>query len=159
MRFLLLWALCIVAGSLPAQSSRFYTRTSSDTILAGQSFQLSFILENIDPQGFIAPDFSPFTLLRGPQMHSSMSLVQSQLTRETHFTYLLRAETPGTWTIPSAQISGSTGPLSSDTKKLVILPNPGYAQPRQGQQPGSAPVTPNDTLRDLLGRQRRSFRL
>jgi len=159
-----LFALLVCLGSLNAQSQdiRFFVKFSSDTLLAGHLLQVTYVLENAELRGFTAPDFQPFAVISGPQQSSSMRIVQGRKSQEASVTYLLSAETPGTWTLEPARIESNGKILECPRRQIVVLPNPGeLPDPRfPGWRPRQAtPAPPGDTLRDILRRNRPAYRL
>lgn len=155
--------LLIALGSLNArgQDIRFFVKLSSDTLLAGHLLQVTYILENAELRGFQPPDFHPFSIVNGPQQSSSMRIVQGRMSQEASVTYLLAAETPGTWTLEPARIERDGKVLECPRRQVVVQPNPGeLPDPRfPGWRPRQAPPPPGDTLRDILRRNRPAFRM
>lgn len=161
MRHLLIISLLLVATCLKAQEFRFFAKVSSDTLLAGHLLQLTYIIENADLPRFQPPGFEGLTLVSGPQQSSSMQITNGVMRREASITYLLAAEKPGEIVLEPARIVMDGRELESQRLFITVLPNPGelpdpnFPGWRPKEQHRSAP----DSIRELLGRDRRSFRL
>jgi hypothetical protein len=158
-----LFALLVCLGGpyAGAQDIRFFVKLSSDTLLAGHLLQVTYILENAELRGFQPPDFYPFSIVNGPQQSSSMRIVQGRMSQEASVTYLLAAETPGTWTLEPARIERDGKVLECPRRQVVVQPNPGeLPDPRfPGWRPRQAPPPPGDTLREILRRNRPAYRM
>ena len=77
---------------------------SNNVIGVNETFEIKF---SIDGKGsnFVPPNFSEnFTLISGPMRSSSTSIINGSMTQETSYTYVLRANKIGVFTILPANI-------------------------------------------------------
>ena len=77
---------------------------SNNVVGVNETFEIKF---SIDGKGsnFVPPNFSEnFTLISGPMRSSSTSIINGSMTQETSYTYVLRANNIGVFTILPANI-------------------------------------------------------
>ena len=77
---------------------------SNNVVSVNETFEIKF---SIDGKGsnFVPPKFSKnFTLISGPMRSSSTSIINGSMTQETSYTYVLRANKIGVFTILPANI-------------------------------------------------------
>jgi len=77
---------------------------SNNVVGVNETFEIKF---SIDGKGsnFVPPNFSEnFTLISGPMRSSSTSIINGSMTQETSYTYVLRANKIGVFTILPANI-------------------------------------------------------
>src|SRR5690625_7644523 len=71
------------------------------------------------------PDFGDFALTGGPQISSSVRVVQGERSSEKTLLYYLKSlEAPGTYTIPSQRLVGGKEEVYSDEITIVLVKNP-----------------------------------
>lgn len=134
--FILVW--CWVATALSAQDVPTFTvKTSSDELLAGHLLRVEFVLENAGQAEFEPPIFAGFAVVSGPSQSSSVQVINGYMTQSMRYTYLLRADTPGTQQIGSARTIVDGVPLETEPISLTVLDNP-----------DNIPQTDNPMVRD-----------
>ncbi len=122
--FLLVVCLCL-ASSLTAQKDiRFSLSVSSDSILFGNYFELTYTLENAEMANFNPPDFDGFEVVGGPNTSSSMSMINGDVTRSTSYSYYLRPIEEGNYMLPVASVETEEGTLESEALSIQVVPNP-----------------------------------
>lgn len=113
--------------------TKFTVRVSTDSILMGNSFQVVFSLENAQGNNFQAPDLSLyFDVLSGPNMSSSMQVINGQMSQSVSYTYYLQARETGIFYIEPASIETPDNYLETAPIEVLVVPNPdGIQQPMQ----------------------------
>jgi len=119
--FLFTFILCI--GGISAQDEGFYLKLNSDTILAGNVLEVSFIANNVAGQ-FEAPDLEGINVISGPNTSSSMSMVYGVVTQHASYSYGIYMEDIGEVIIPPAYLVTKEGTLETEPTSVIILPNP-----------------------------------
>ena len=104
---------------------QFTVELSPDKVLAGNYFEVKFILENADGKNFEAPDFSEhFQVQSGPNFSSSFSMVNGDLTQSMTVTYYLEPKDIGSYYILPASIEAGGKVLETAPVEVVVAPNP-----------------------------------
>ncbi len=107
---------------------------STDSILLGNQFTLSFTLKNARSNNFVAPSFEDFELLSGPNQSSSMSIINGDVTQEMTYSYILRPREIGNFFIAPASIELEGQIIETSPIEIVVFPNPdGIIQEDQKQ--------------------------
>ena len=136
----LIFSFLLVANGIFAQE-KFSAMTSLDTVYLGNYFELSFTLENVKGQVEF-PDLSAFEVLSGPNMASSISIINGNTSSTYSYSYRLMPSQAGVFTIGSAQCETSKGKIESKALSIIVLENP------EGiQQHNQMDVWKNDLLR------------
>jgi len=99
----------------------------------GNSFQVVFSLENAQGSNFQAPDLSLyFDVLSGPNMSSSMQLINGRMSQSVRYTYYLQPREAGVFYIEPASIETPDNYLETAPVEVLVVPNPdGIQQPIQ----------------------------
>lgn len=106
-----------------AQEEGFYLKINSDTILAGNVLQVSFVANNVSGQ-FEAPDMEGLNVVSGPNTSTSMSMVNGTVTQHSTYSYGIYMEDIGEVIIPPAYFVTSEGTLETEPTHIIVLPNP-----------------------------------
>lgn len=152
---------------------RFTVRVSSDSVLLGDVFKVSFTLENTQGNNFSPPELGAFfDIVAGPNTSSSMSMMNGQVTQTVSYTYYLRPRDIGNFYIEPASIETPEAVLETEPIEVMVVPNPGgerreapdLRQPAEpfpgfpgfpdfGDMPGMDfwQNAPNDLFRDFPG--------
>jgi archaellum component FlaG (FlaF/FlaG flagellin family) len=129
-----------------------FRASASEVVAVGDQFRLIYSV-NAQASGFTAPVLKDFSVLSGPSQSSSssMQIINNQVTRsvEYSFTYILQANTEGTFTISPASINvdGKSYKSNAVTIKVVkgSAPQPGAGnQGGQGSRQPTGEVGPKD---------------
>ena len=115
---LLLLFLLFQSVLLVAQT--FSAITNKNKLGLNEQFNLTFSL-NASGDRFVAPNLSNFTVLAGPSSSSSTSMINGKVTKETSFSYRLRAKKMGVFTIYPAKISVKGKQLQSNSLSVQVL--------------------------------------
>lgn len=121
-------------------------------------FQLRYVVENADADNITLPSLSDFTVLSGPNLSSSSSMMinGSKMTqsKKTIFTYLLQPNAKGKFTIPSATLTVNGKKITAKQVKINVTGGSGK-QASEGRQQSSASASPalnKITSKDLFVR-------
>nr|WP_321410665.1 BatD family protein [uncultured Carboxylicivirga sp.] len=144
MRIIVLLTLLIAGISKPlsAQNAEFTAR-APQAVVAGDKFQLVYTL-NKEGSDIRLGNTDNFQILMGPSTSysQSTSIINGKVTRETtySFTYVLKAEKEGTFTIPSATILVDGKKVSSNAVDIEVIKS-GTTSQQQGQQNDNVPAS------------------
>ncbi len=133
--FLVLCMLVSIATF--AQKDILFTSTvSSDSILTGNYFELTYTLENAEMIAFNTPDFEGFEVVSGPNTSSTRSIINGDMTQKISYSYYLRPIEIGTYNIPTASVETEQGTLESEAFQIQVVPNPDgiIQEPKQNKQ-------------------------
>jgi len=120
--FLLWIALPLCAHA--QQSPRFTVNVSTDSVLWGNYFKVTFSIENAPGVQFEAPDFPDFYIVSGPNMSSSFSLINGVSTQSISYTYFLEPKAIGVFYIQPASIESGGEVLETLPIQIKVAPNP-----------------------------------
>lgn len=99
-------------------------QVSYDTLYIGNLLAIQFHMKDWEGEIKYA-DFGDFALAGGPQISSSVRVVQGERTSEKSLMYYLKSpDTPGTYTIPSQRLEGKEEEVYSDEITIVVVENP-----------------------------------
>ena len=121
--YVILLAMCFNLGIGFGQEEGFYLEVSSDTILAGNVLQVTFVANHVAGQ-FDSPDFKDIGVISGPNSSSSFSMVNGSVTQYASYSYSIYLEEIGDIFIPPAYLETEEGTLETDPKRVIVLPNP-----------------------------------
>ncbi len=117
--------LMLMGAMVFAQAPSFSLSTNKDTVLMGHTIKVQYVLKQATTQnGIETPVFDHFRLVSGPNTSTSVSYLNGDMTRVSSYTYYLKADSPGVWSIPAMTIQTKEGELSTEEKQIVVLPNP-----------------------------------
>lgn len=145
-------AVILTLNVVQAQKAvRFIAESSTDTVLLGHYFELSFLVENGSARNFSLPELDPaLEILSGPNTSSSFSMVNGESSQKVRYSLIVRPSQEGVFTISPA--SAEVGGKKVETLPLQIFvgPNPeGLPQPQTSK--------PSDPFRmefgDFFGRE------
>lgn len=133
-----LFGLLILAGlavQVQAQEDiRFTVEVSTDSILFGNYFQVTFTLENARGNDFSAPDLTAFHVVSGPNQASSMSIINGEVTQSVSYTYYLEPKDIGNFYILPASVDTGEEVLETQPVEILVVPNPEGIQQSPNQQ-------------------------
>lgn len=130
--FLLVVLLCMSVLTFAQAPAKFTVRVSTDSVLMGNNFQVSFTLENADGINFKAPELAAsFDVISGPNMSSSMTMMNGQRSKSITYTYYLQPREVGVFYIEPASIETPNNYLETDPMEVMVVPNPDGIQQNQ----------------------------
>lgn len=157
-RYWFIFIVLLSCVSIYADDVKFVISAPTATV-KGAQIQLKYILQggtgsNID----IPSEISGFDILFGPSVMQSYSSsnINGKVTSEsnTTYTWVLMANTEGTFTLPAASVRVNGKNYKSNTTTIKVLPPDKNAEPQQpGQQPQMTTstsvgnnISPNDAF-------------
>ena len=125
--------LHIAHGQKPV---RFVAETSTDSVLLGHYFELSFLVENENARNFSLPELDPaLEVLSGPNTSSSFSMMNGESSQKVRYSLVIRPAQEGTFTIPSASAEVGGKKIETVPIQIYVGPNPdGLPQPQPNKQ-------------------------
>ena len=107
-----------------AQEVDFRLELSSDTVLLGNVVVARFVLDNAEGGDFQAPAFDGFDVVSGPNMTSSFSMINGEVSQQVAYAFFLRPRDIGNYYIEPAAIRVRDDVLETEPLLLIVLPNP-----------------------------------
>lgn len=124
------------------QKVDFSLTVNKDTVLMNNIVIITYTIKQAESDNFESPDFPNFQVVSGPNVSTSISYINGDMTRESSYSFYLKPNNPGTWTIPAVTLVTDDGTLICEAKDIVVLPNPNgiieapiQNQTRQSQSP------------------------
>lgn len=143
--------------------------SAPSTVETGGKFRVQFTVNTQNVSNFNAPDFKGFEVIYGPatSSQSSFQMINGHTSQSSSiiYTYVLLAESPGTFTIGSASVNVEGKSVKSKPVQVRVLPGGGNASSYGGgggngssaggngagrQQPSSSSGTTNISGKDLF---------
>lgn len=121
--FIYLFVFCNSIGFSFAQDEAFFIELSSDTVLAGNVLQVSFIANNVSGQ-FESPDLDGLNVVSGPNTSTSMSMINGTVAQRSSYSYNIYLEDIGEVIIPPAFFETKENTLETEPVSIIVLPNP-----------------------------------
>lgn len=106
------------------EDAKFSVKVSMDSVLYGNYFQVVFSLENAKGQDFQAPAFEDFIVKSGPNMSSSFSMMNGEVSQSISYTFYLEPKDIGNYYIQPASIAVGEMMLETDPVEILVVPNP-----------------------------------
>ena len=134
--FALMTILLVLNMAYSQKSVRFVAEASTDSVLLGHYFELSFVVENENARNFSLPDLDPvLEILSGPNTSSSFSMVNGESSQKMRFSLVIRPTQEGIFTIPSASAEVGGKKMETTPIQIYVIPNPdGIPQPQPNRQ-------------------------
>lgn len=123
-----------IAFSLAAGAQFFETVLKKGPVVAGESFQVQYVLEDIVRENeFYPPDFKDFRFVSGPNVYDAQGYGTNGPKKLKNFVYTLEAVKPGRFIIPGASARIDNHFIKSNDVWLEVL---SYADAvKKGRQP------------------------
>jgi hypothetical protein len=112
--------LFVLFQSVLVIAQTFTATTNKNKVGLNEQFSLTFSL-NESGDRFVAPNLSNFTVLAGPSSSSSTSMINGRISKETSYSYRLRAKKKGVFTIYPAKIRVKGKELKSNSLSVQVL--------------------------------------
>ena len=115
---------------------KFKATASKTQVATGEPFEITFSIDN-NGSNFTPPDFKNFQVVSGPNVSTSMTVVNGSMSSSTSYSYDLIAVSGGTYAINGASITVGGHRFTSNT--LIINAVKGKYVPRNNQQAQAGP--------------------
>jgi hypothetical protein len=139
-KLVLLLMTFFAVTTLFADDKVTFTATAPDVVVVGDQFRLSYKVSTQKVKDFRAPSIKGFEVLMGPSRStfSNTQIINGNVTSESGitFTYILMANTAGSYTIPGATIVADGGSAVSNSVHIKVLPADQAG--KQGSSSGSS---------------------
>lgn len=111
--------------SLPAQEeARFTVEVSTDSVLFGNYFKVTFTLANAPGGQFEPPVFKDFNVVSGPNTSNKFSMMNGTVSQEVSYSYYLEPKDIGYFYISPASIESDGKILETQPLGVLVVPNP-----------------------------------
>ncbi len=138
MKSYFLFILLLIPFALPAQDVEFKA-TGPNSVEEGRRFQLVYRV-NKSGSNLLLPELDNFDVLMGPttSQRSQVQIINGKVSREEEYTYtyILKANAQGTFTIPAATIEVDDKKYKSNSLEINVV--------EAGQEPVQTPGSTNN---------------
>lgn len=128
---LVIW-LVVLSIPVIAQEATFKVAVSSDTILMNNVFQVRFTIENGEGE-FEAPAFAEFDIISGPNVSSSMSIINGDMEKTESYSYYLKPRSPGKYYIEEGYVVDGESMMETKPLTIIVEDNPDGIQQEIGE--------------------------
>lgn len=136
--------LLAMSFSIEAQEYSFSVKVNHDSLLMGNQLKVTFSLANAQGSDFVAPEFEGFEVVSGPNMSSSMQVVNGAVSQSVSYTYYLKPIEPGVFFVGPASIQVDGQYLETLPIEILVAPNPDGIQQKDLEQRGMDLAMPFD---------------
>ncbi len=121
---ILIWISCMATIVVSQEKvGSISVQVSADTLYEGNVIGVKYIIENIAGD-FQPPEFGEMTLVGGPNVSSSFSMVNGEVSQMASYEYILRPEDLGDFVLDAAQVVTGEQNYESDRVHVVVVDNP-----------------------------------
>ncbi len=104
-----------------SQEIVFRTTLNKNKVALGETFQLTFTLENADGRKFTPPSLEDFYVVGGPNQSSNMQFINGSMSRSISFSYFLQPKKEGSFSIEPGYIEVSGRTLKSNSVTVEVV--------------------------------------
>ncbi len=119
-RFFITLFLLSMIQVCQAQNGRFDASTNKTEVSVGETFEVSFTLDD-QGKSFTAPDFKGLQVLSGPNVSTSMSIINGNMSQSNTYTFYLSADKEGLYVIKPATIKVGSKTLVSNSITIKVV--------------------------------------
>ncbi len=150
---LVLLFLLLSSFSIFAQGS-FTASLDKKKVSVNGTFQITFTLTNADGKNFTPPSFSDFSVLSGPNQATSMQYINGSMSRSIAFSYYLKPNKEGSFTIAPASITVGGKTISSNSVTVEVTKADAKEKTQQGgEQDIYSQISDNVFLRLIVDKK------
>lgn len=131
-KYYLLSILLLWAGLLFADDIKFTASVNKTQVATGEVFEVTFAI-NGNADRFAPPNFSGFQVVSGPNVSTSMTSINGNMTMSNSYTYDLAPTREGTFTIGSASILANGRTLNTNPIRITVVKGQPMQQSRARQ--------------------------
>ena len=125
-----------------------FTVQAPSTVVQGSQFQVAYTINTQKVKDFRLGNVTDFDVLMGPSRSSQFSMVNGKTSSSITYTYVMRGNKEGTYTIPPATIVAGNEKLESKSVKIKVLPPD---EPSSGQGSGTSSSSSSSQGRSQSG--------
>ncbi len=118
--------ICILIAAQQAigfSQANLTVEISNDSILIGNTLSVRFKMENVNGD-FQEPEFENMEIWSGPNVASSFSSINGQVSNSKTYTYILKPLEEGQFVIFPATVEHEGKELSTEPQTIFVYPNP-----------------------------------
>lgn len=119
------------ANFLLSQNESLTVKVDKDTMYQDEVVKVEFLLDNLTGN-FTAPDFVGFRVVSGPNISSSFSMINGEVSQKKSYTFLLMPQTTGLQIVGEATVQNDTGIIKTDAVEIYVE---GTENLRSGNRP------------------------
>lgn len=137
MKSLVIYGLLFIGILGHTQAQKFIASLNKRQVAVGETFQVTFRLEDAQTREIEYPDFKNFQLLGGPNTSQSMQIINGQMSQSVSYSFYLSASNVGKFQIGSAKATVKGKTYSTDPITVTVVkgnPQPNAAQGSGGNQ-------------------------
>lgn len=116
--------LALSIGCFAQKTASFIVEVTTDSILMGNSFKVTFSVKNGQGVNFDLPEFADFHVVGGPNQSSSYSMVNGDVTQEMSYSFYLKPKEIGNYYIEPAGIEIDGEYYETQPMEVIVVPNP-----------------------------------
>jgi hypothetical protein len=114
----------------------FSVEINRDSVLMGNYFKVTFLLEDGKGVNFQVPEFKDFEVVGGPNQSSSFSMVNGDVSQKMSYSFFLKPKMEGSFFIEPASIEVDGAVLETLPLEVNVYPNPdGIIQKEEERMP------------------------
>lgn len=115
-------ASVMMASPVRADEELKFTVQAPSAVVQGEQFRLVYSVNTQKVKDFRLGSIDDFDILMGPSRSSSFSMINGQKSSSITYTYVLRGQKEGTYTIPPASIVANGNAMQSKAVTVKVLP-------------------------------------
>ena len=115
-------ASVMMASPVLADEELKFTVQAPNAVVQGEQFRLVYSVNTQKVKDFRLGAIDDFDILMGPSRSSSFSMINGQKSSSITYTYVLRGQKEGTYTIPPASIVANGNAMQSKAVTVKVLP-------------------------------------
>ncbi|MCX7737262.1 MAG: BatD family protein [Candidatus Kapabacteria bacterium] len=142
-----LFLLLLFSSNLYSQN--FTASVERNQLTVGETFQVSFSLSNAEGKEFKAPSFKGFSVLSGPNTSQSFQWGTGGSSRTVTYSYILRADMEGKFTIEPASITVDGKRINSNSITITVVKG-SESEKQKSSEAGSLEAQANELIRKNL---------
>ncbi|MDB5013498.1 MAG: hypothetical protein JWQ25_1700, partial [Daejeonella sp.] len=144
--FALIFFVSLVFG----QNVKFIASVSSNPVAIGEQFEVTFSLTG-SGEDFRPPSFRGFQILSGPNVSSSVTIVNGNMSSSNSYSYYLTAEKEGVFAIEPATILDNGHRLKSNSLQIRVVRGTASPNNSRAQSGTTAPsATPGNLAKSTF---------
>lgn len=113
----------LIASHFSILGQSFSVEVSSDTIFIGNYIEITFHIDNIEGE-FEMPHLEGFEVIGGPNVSSSMQILNGRMTSKKSYSYYIQPHATGTFVIDPAGLLTHEKKWQTEEIKIEVVPNP-----------------------------------
>jgi hypothetical protein len=122
-RVLIAILLILGVNLLSAQSVKFSVEVSNDTVALGQTFSVTYKIEN-STGVFQPPLYEDFYLAGGPNTQSSFQMINGEVEQSVSYNYIFIPKYEGKLKLGAAGLDVNGEMFNSPEVEILAIPNP-----------------------------------